>query len=594
MNHEEYDRTEMRIKRVGIRIRLIITMILLTLIPLAVTGYFLARINEESIKYQTKAYQLALNEQLKEITHAIVDETCAGLIEIQLLLNDGKLSTDHKIQLVGYKISTSRRIDFVNIYDAAGAFVDSLLLEENRRPIFSPDTLDYAFRQKLEAQHCCMGHVIAHSTGLYLPICVMWESGGQLQGYLWTAVDIKSLSQKLKQIIHDRFAGMIHSAYLVDENFDIVAHSQWGQIPGQRNVRETPLFRNIFANSLLPKEGVGISTDYKDGRGDWLINLNMIPRFNWMLVVLQEKKQAYAILYAMRKRILQVGSIFVLAAILLGTLLGGRISRPILKVARGARELAAQKFSHRIQVNARDEIGEMATAFNFLGQSLEEYDARIKKEVAIRSDLSRYLTPELVEAIIQRRANLNLGGKRQQVTVLFADVVSFTPLAESLPPEKTVALLNELFTILTGIIFRNQGMIDKFIGDCVMALFGAPEPHADAPGNAVKTAREMIRWLDVGNKKWKKEYKLTLQLAIAIHCGEVIIGNVGSEKRMEFTAIGDVVNTAARLEKIAQANQVLITGTLREQLKSHDNIKPFGRFELRGKNQEIDVFEVLS
>lgn len=571
-------------------------MILLTLIPLAVTGYFLAKINEESIKDQTKAYQLALNEQLKEITHTIVDETCAELVEIQMLLNDGKLSTDHTIRLVGYKISTSQRIDFVNIYDAKGAFFDSLLLNGDQRPIFSPETLDHTFRQKLQAQHCSMGNVIAHRTGLYLPICIMWKSKGQLQGYLWTTVDIKPLSQKLKRIIHDRFATMIHAAFVVDKNFDIVVHSQWVPIPGQRNVRETPLFQNIFVNKLLPKRGVGISFDYKDDEGDWLINLNTIPRFNWLLVVLQKKNQAYAILYAMQKRILLVGIIFIFAAILVGSFLGGRMSRPILNVARGARELAAEKFSHRIQVNARDEIGEMADAFNFLGQSLEEYDARIKKEVAIRSDLSRYLTPELVEAIIQRRANLNLGGKRQQVTVLFADVVSFTPLAESLPPEKIVALLNELFTILTGIIFRNQGMIDKFIGDCVMALFGAPEPQADAPYNAVKTAQEMIRWLEVGNKKWKKEYKLTLQLAIAIHCGEVIIGNVGSEKRMEFTAIGDVVNTAARLEKIAQANQILITGALHEQLKGQDDIKmkPFGRFELRGKNQEVDIFEVQS
>ena len=583
-------------KRPGIRFRLIITMILLTLIPLAVAGYFLAKINENSIKTQTKEYQLALNEQLKEITHAIVDETCAELAEMQMLLNDDKLSPDHTIRLAGYKISTSRRIDFVNIYDARGAFVDSLLLEGKQRPAFSPGALDPVSRQKLVTQACSMGNVIAHNTGLYLPICVLWQSGGQLQGYLWTAVDIAPLSQKLKRIIHDRFSTVIHSAYLVDENFDIAAHSQWEHIPGQRNVRETPLFKTIFINSLMPKEGMGMSTDYKDQEGEWLINLSTIPRFNWLLVVLQEKSQAYAILYAMQKRILLVGGIFMTAALLVGFLLGGGMSRPILEVARGARELAAEKFSHRIRVKARDEIGEMANAFNFLGQSLEEYDARIKKEVAIRSDLSRYLTPELVEAIIQRRANLNLGGKRQQVTVLFADVVSFTPLAESLPPEKIVALLNELFTILTGIIFRNQGMIDKFIGDCVMALFGAPEPDADAPNNAVKTAREMIRWLEVGNKKWKKEYQLTLQLAIAIHCGEVIIGNVGSEKRMEFTAIGDVVNTAARLEKIAQANQVLISGAVNEHVKDQDDIKikPFGRFELRGKNQEVDVFEVLA
>jgi adenylate cyclase len=586
----------MRKKRVGIRFRLIITLILLTLIPLAVTGYFLAKINENSIKTQTKEYQLALNEQLKEITHAIVDETCAELVEMQMLLNDSKLSPDHTIRLAGYKISTSRRIDFVNIYDARGGFVDSLLLEGEQRPIFSPGNLDRVSGQETGAQHCHIGTAIAYNTGLYLPIYIQWESGGQLHGYLWTAVDIASLSQKLKRIIYDRFSSVIHSAYLVDENFDIVAHSQWEQIPGARNVRTAPLFQTIFKNSLLPGQGVGISTDYKDEEGEWLINLNTIPRLNWLLVVLQEKGQAYAILYDMQKRILVVGIIFMAAAILVGFLVGGGMSRPILKVAQGARELAAEKFSHRIRVNARDEIGEMANAFNFLGQSLEEYDARIKREVAIRSDLSRYLTPELVEAIIQRRANLNLGGNRQQVTVLFADVVSFTPLAESLPPERIVSLLNELFTILTGIIFRNQGMIDKFIGDCVMALFGAPEPQADAPLNAVKTAREMIRWLEVGNKKWKKEYQLTLQLAIAIHCGEVIIGNIGSEKRMEFTAIGDVVNTAARLEKIAQANQVLISGAVHQQLKSQDSIKikPFGRFELRGKNQEVEVFEVLS
>ncbi|MCK5056450.1 MAG: HAMP domain-containing protein [Candidatus Aminicenantes bacterium] len=581
-------------KRIGIRFRLIAVMILLTIVPLTVTGYFLAKINEESIKIQAKEYQLALSEQLTEISHNLVDETRAELVEIKMLLNDRKLSTEHTIRLVGYKISTSGRIDFVNIYNTEGAFVDTLLLQGNEQPVFSPETLNSATRQKLKAQYCFTGSVISHNSRLLLPICVPWKSEEQLQGYLWTTVNITPLSLKLNRIIHDRFSSTIHSAYLVDENFDTIVHSGWKEIPEHRNVKESPLFQNIFRNSLLPKKGVGISFDHEDSQGEWLINLNTIPRFNWLVVALQEKSRAYKTLYDMQKKIVLVGSIFILAAILLGSFLGGRMSRPILKVAHGARELAAENFSHRIDVKNADEIGEMARAFNFLGQSLEEYDARIKKEVAIRSDLSRYLTPELVESIMQRRANLNLGGRRQQVTILFADVVSFTPLAESLPSERIVSLLNELFTILTGIIFRNRGMIDKFIGDCVMALFGVPDPHPEAPARAVQTAREMIRWLDVGNKKWQKEYKLSLQLAISIHCGEVIIGNVGSEKRMEFTAIGDVVNTAARLEKIAQANQVLITGSVWNELKNRDNIKPFGRFELRGKNREIDVFEVLT
>jgi adenylate cyclase len=579
--------------RVSIRFRLIGVMIVLTVIPLLITGYFLARINEQSIKVQTREYQLALSSQLTEIIHTIVDETCAELYEIEMVLNDGNLSIDQTIRLVGYQISTSRRIEFVNIYDAGGTFLDSLLLAGKERPGYSPQSLDEAVKEKIAVRHCGADRVIASGSRLYLPVIVLWQRDEQRQGYLWSAVDITPLSQRMNNLIHDRFATTIHSAYLVDESFNIVAHSRWAQPSARRDVREHPLFQKVFTDSLLPRKGVGVSTEYTDDEGEWLANLNTIPRFNWLLVVLQERHEAYRTLYDMQKKIAVVGSIFILAAILIGAFLGRRMSRPILAVARGARELAARHFSHRIQVKAKDEIGEMARAFNFLGHSLEEYDARIKKEVAIRSDLSRYLTPELVEAIIQRRANLKLGGIRQPVTVMFADVVNFTPLAESLPPERVVALLNELFTILTQIIFRNRGMIDKFVGDCVMALFGAPQPDPAGANNAVKAAREMIRWLEVGNKKWKREYNLTLQLAVAIHCGEVIIGNIGSEKRMEFTAIGDVVNTADRLEKVAQPNQILITRSVWEQLEERGHTKPYARFALRGKNQEVDVLEVL-
>lgn len=580
-------------KRFGIRSRLITAMITLTVIPLAVISYFLARVNEQSIKLQTKEHQLALSSQLSEITQTIVQETCAELAEIKMLLNDSKLSPDDTIRLSGYKISTSSRIDFVNIYDAGGTFLDSLVLEGKEPPVFAPQVLDDALRQKIQVEECGIGRVIVRENVLFLPIGARWESKNQVQGYLWTAVEITPLSGKLKAIIRERFSSTIHSAYLVDESFDLIAHSRWQEIPDKRNIKENPLIKKLFPNALFPSREVGLSTDFRDAEGDWLVDINTIPRSNWLLVVLQKKADAYRTLYTMQKRIFLIGSIFIAAAFLIGAMLGGRMTRPILAVARGARELAGEKFSHRIQVESRDEIGDMALAFNFLGQSLEEYDARIKREIAIRSDLSRYLTSELVDAIIERRANLKLGGIRQQITVLFADVVSFTPLAESHSPEKVVALLNELFTILSQIVFRNKGMIDKFIGDCVMALFGAPEPDPQAVVHAVNAAREMIRWLEVGNKKWKKEYQVTLQLAIAMHTGEVIIGNIGSEKRMEYTAIGDVINTADRLEKIAQPNQILVTRAIYDQLSKKDSLKPQGRFALRGKNQEIDVFEVL-
>jgi len=305
-------------------------------------------------------------------------------------------------------------------------------------------------------------------------------------------------------------------------------------------------------------------------------------------------EEAYSSLISMRKQIFIYGGAFILLSSLIGLLLGRRMTGPIRKVATGAGELAKQNFSYRIDVSSHDEIGEMADTFNYLGESLEKYDAQIKKEVSIRTDLSRYITPELVEAIINRKADLKLGGEKKNVAVVFADVVSFTPLTESLPPETVVSILNELFTILTQIIFRNKGMIDKFIGDCVMALYGAVEDDPNAVINAVQTAEEMIRWLEVGNKKWKREHNVELQLAVAIHYGETVIGNIGSEKRMEFTAIGDIVNTTARIEKLAKPNQILITDAVRFQLPDTMIIKSTGRFALKGKSQEIDVYEVVT
>ncbi|MEN8223595.1 MAG: adenylate/guanylate cyclase domain-containing protein, partial [Acidobacteriota bacterium] len=273
---------------------------------------------------------------------------------------------------------------------------------------------------------------------------------------------------------------------------------------------------------------------------------------------------------------------------------GRKLSAPILKIAKGARIFAENNFKHRIKgVKSGDEIEEVADAFNFLGESLEQYDSRIKKEVAIRSDLSRYLTPELVESVIERKADLSLGGKKEKVAVLFADIAGFTSISESKPPEQVVSILNELFTILTGIIFRNKGMVDKFIGDSVMALFGIPNSDKNAPDNAVNAAKEMITWLEVGNKKWKKELGIKIKLSIAVNYGEAIIGNIGSEKRMEFTAIGDVINTAAKIEKIALADQILITEDVYEKLNNREGIKPLGEFKLPGHESNAKLFEIL-
>ena len=229
---------------------------------------------------------------------------------------------------------------------------------------------------------------------------------------------------------------------------------------------------------------------------------------------------------------------------------------------------------------------------NRASKDLEESEESLKRELAIRSDLGRYLPGELVEQIVRREREMALGGERRDVTILFADVVAFTPLTEKRSPEEVVTILNELFTILTAIVFRHGGTVDKFIGDCVMALWGAPTSQDDHAAKAVAAAEDMFRWLETGNAAWKERFDVTIRLAVGIHTGEAVVGNIGSETRMEYTAIGDAVNVAARLESIARPQQILVTQATRDAAGDDFEYVDAGTHRLAGKEEPLQLYEV--
>jgi class 3 adenylate cyclase len=245
-------------------------------------------------------------------------------------------------------------------------------------------------------------------------------------------------------------------------------------------------------------------------------------------------------------------------------------------------------------VTTRDELALLAGAMRGAATDLAESEAQIRREVQIRSDLGRYLPAELVDKVVRREQDLALGGERRVVTVLFADVVAFTPLTEQRAPEEVVTILNELFTILTGIVFRHGGMVDKFVGDCVMALWGAHEPQEDHAVRALEAAEDMMHWLETGNVAWRERFGVTIQLAIGVHTGEVVVGNIGSKSRMEYTAIGDAVNVAARLEALARPQQILTTRATLDAAGDGFDVAEAGAHQLPGRSEPLTLFEVRS
>jgi adenylate cyclase len=178
------------------------------------------------------------------------------------------------------------------------------------------------------------------------------------------------------------------------------------------------------------------------------------------------------------------------------------------------------------------------------------------------------------------------------VAVLFSDIRGFTALSETMNPDAMATLLTEYFTEMVECVFRHGGMLDKFIGDAVMAQWGAPLGNPDDADRAMQAAIDMMKALEELNVRWRSEGRPTLEIGIGLNHGEAFAGNIGSERRLEFTVIGDTVNTASRLCSAAGAGEILLSEEMRKALKSPPKLTKRPPMELKGKSQPVPVYRV--
>jgi len=242
-----------------------------------------------------------------------------------------------------------------------------------------------------------------------------------------------------------------------------------------------------------------------------------------------------------------------------------------------------------------EDLGFLIAFAGIAGVAIEnsQFAERIRREALVRSNFERYFAPALAERIAQSPGTARLGGERRRVAVLFSDIRDFTPLAEPMRPDEVAGLLSEYFTQMVECVFRHGGTLDKFMGDAVMAQWGAPIAADDDPDRALRAATDMMRSLDALNAAWATEGRPPLGIGIGVAWGEVFAGNIGSERRMEYTIIGDTVNVAARLCKAAAAGEILVTDDLRRMLREPPPLVECPALPLKGKSQPVRVFRVV-
>ncbi|MFC2092114.1 adenylate/guanylate cyclase domain-containing protein [Elusimicrobiota bacterium] len=218
---------------------------------------------------------------------------------------------------------------------------------------------------------------------------------------------------------------------------------------------------------------------------------------------------------------------------------------------------------------------------------------KVKSETLTREKFQRYLSPDVAEQIVQGNKNVELGGTRKNVTVLFADIRNFTELSEKTPPAETVNIINDLFSILTDKVFEFGGMLDKFIGDALMAIFGAPIEYEDHAYRAVESSIAMQKEVLRFNSKRTSLGKNALNIGIGIDTGECIIGNMGSPKRMNYTAIGSTVNTASRIVSICPGGDIYINNTTFTVIENMIETKKIKPISVKGKTDKLTIYSIV-
>lgn len=226
---------------------------------------------------------------------------------------------------------------------------------------------------------------------------------------------------------------------------------------------------------------------------------------------------------------------------------------------------------------------------------VEKYLLEKIKRRKLLSTFKQYMAAQVVEKLTKGGDfEVKLGGEKRDVAVLFVDIRGFTPMSENLEPEQVVQILNEYLSLTTESIFKHNGMLDKFIGDATMAVFNAPFDLEDYLYEAVATAWDIKCGSEKLEKKLMEQFGRTVSFGIGVNCGDAVVGNIGCEFRMDYTAIGDTVNTAARLESKAKPGQILISEKLYEALSDRIEAEAVGEMELKGKSNKIMVYSVTN
>lgn len=385
----------------------------------------------------------------------------------------------------------------------------------------------------------------------------------------------------------------------------IVGLDEKGKV-AMRAGEAAPSEAEIPALLALARGGSGFSSIRMGGADRVAARFSFKP-FGWFVFVTEQKRAFYGDVESIFRTTVVILAAACSLAVLLLLLLARYLTKPLEDVSQAMRRIiSSSDLSERVPVEYKDEIGQLSHTFNMmlgeLGKAYESikryaFDAAVaqKKEAKIRNIFQLYVPKDVIEEYFQNPESMLVGNNRL-VSILFSDIRSFTTISEKMEPDDLVNSLNRYFALMVDTLMERGGIVDKYIGDAIMAIFGAPTKHDDDALRSVLAGLEMTESLEVFNMGQRERGKPEFRIGVGINYGVVTVGNIGCEKKMNYTVIGDPVNLASRLEGATKMyhQPLLMSQAVRDRVKDQVRCRQVDRIAVKGKSEGVNVYTARS
>ncbi len=374
----------------------------------------------------------------------------------------------------------------------------------------------------------------------------------------------------------------ITNIFMVNYKGEVIAH------PDNNVIQSGASFASLPICSMMMKSKIDNGqTRYRDAKGIYYLgSFKKMDVGGFGIIATADEKKAFEAVYDIQRRNMIIMAIVLTAAILIIFLFGKTITTPIIRLVGATKKIIEGQYRIDIRPTSKDEIGQLTSTFIEMGRGLEEKER-------IKNAFGKFVNKEIAEAAL--REDLRLGGERKTVAILFSDIRQFTAISEKLEPEEVVEFLNIYMTKMVSCIEKSNGIVDKFIGDAIMAVWGTPISKGNDTEFAINSALLMRQELIDFNRGRGGDKKPFISIGCGINTGTVLAGQIGSENRMEYTVIGDPVNLASRIEQLNKpfGTDILISEDSYKLVKNIFAVEKMKQIKVKGKMEPQQIYAVL-